>query len=149
MTLSTRQLALLLLAASSSPVQSLGVNCRGSGLCTPVINGPVTGNEAKVLTDWIQGIEAEGYQPVVIDSNRIYKNGEQIACYQRSSICAFLQKTANGVSGANVRKLAKYIPDHGCKVCGSVQTDFPNSNDVNNGELTFNYVTKPCGNGIF
>jgi hypothetical protein len=147
-TFSSSGLALLLLTALSSPVNALGINCRGSGLCSFVINGAITGHEAKVLADWIQGIEAEGYTPVTINSDRIYKNGEQIACYIRSSICAFLQDTPNGATGAEVRKLARFIPDHGCTVCGSVPTDFPNTNDVKKGQLTFNYVRSSCGNGI-
>ncbi|KAI1848968.1 hypothetical protein JX265_001299 [Neoarthrinium moseri] len=141
-------LALLLLTALPSPAQALGINCRGSAICSQFFNGAATGHEAKVLADWIQGIEAEGYQPVAINSDRIYKNGEQIACYGRSSICAFLQKTPNGLSGGDIRKIAKYIPEHGCTICGSVPIDFPKTNDVNKGELTFNYVTKNCGNGI-
>ncbi|TPX13589.1 uncharacterized protein E0L32_006060 [Thyridium curvatum] len=149
-TFSSRALAIIMLVLSvASAVQGLGINCRGSGMCTPFINGGATGNEAKVLSDWIQGIEAEGYKPPQIQANRIYKTGEQIACYERSHICAFLQNTGDkGGSGADVRRLAPLIPKHGCKICGSVPTHYPDSNNVKDGQLTFNYVTKICGNGI-
>lgn len=142
----------LALLTASAPLSTLalGINCRGSGFCTGFpINPQVSGQEAKVLADWIQGLEADGLQPVVIADDRIYKNGEHIACYQRSLICAFLQKTkGDGVSGADVKKQARFIPDHGCKVCGSVPTDYPATNNVNDGELTFNYVTQPSCNGV-
>lgn len=143
---------ILLLFSTISPTNALGINCRGSAFCSYFPFGPrVSGNEAKVLSDWIQGIEAEGYKPPAegVSANRIYKTGEQIVCYQRSQICAFLQNTGDkGASGADVKRLAPLIGDHGCKVCGSVPTGYPGSNDVKDGELTFNYVSKICGNGI-
>jgi len=43
----------------------------------------------------------------------MYKNGEQIACYQRSNICAFMQNTGE-TSLADIRRLAPEIPNHGC-----------------------------------
>ncbi|RSL39672.1 hypothetical protein CEP54_016280 [Fusarium duplospermum] len=42
------------------------------------------------------------------------------------------------------KELAHYIAEHGCLACGSVPTGFPGSNDVTQGELTFNYVSNPC-----
>ncbi|KAI1085446.1 killer toxin [Whalleya microplaca] len=127
--------------------QALGINCRGSALCSSFLNGAVTGNEVETLAQWIQGVEKDGVKTQGVDVNRFYKNGEQIACYERSHICVFLQNT-NGAQGSKIKELAKYVDDHGCKTCGSVPTDYPNSNNVKNGELTFNYVTKSCGNGL-
>ncbi|KAM7219255.1 Killer toxin [Rhypophila decipiens] len=143
-----RAALLVLLAATAAPTNALGINCRGSGLCDFFLNPSISGNEAKVLSDWIQGITAEGYTPPAVNLNRLYKNGEQIACYQRSNICAFMQNAPSDTSLGDIRRLAPEIPGHKCKVCGSVPIGFPGSNDVKNGQLTFNYVRQACGNGI-
>jgi hypothetical protein len=95
-----------------------------------------------------------------IDPNRWYSNREQIACAsatlvvqninhlaRRSGgnvwICAFLQNTA-GAPGSKILELAHRIDAHGCTVCGSVPYFYPAENDVSRGELTYNYVNKPC-----
>ncbi|KAJ5475959.1 hypothetical protein N7475_001688 [Penicillium sp. IBT 31633x] len=57
--------------------------------------------------------------------------------------CAFLQGTG-GTNGGKIKELAHYIPDHGCKMCGSVPYFYPGDNNVANGQLTFNYVDNPC-----
>ncbi|KAK4209246.1 killer toxin [Rhypophila decipiens] len=140
--------AVFLLLTATAQTNALGINCRGSGLCDFFLNTAISGNEAKVLSDWIQGISAEGYTPPVMAQNRMYKNGEQIACYIRSSICAFVQNAPGDTSLADIRRLAPEIPGHKCKVCGSVPTGYPGNNDVKHGQLTFNYVKHSCGNGI-
>lgn len=109
---------------------ALGINCRGSEECSWANSGV-----ARSLVDHIDGI----------DNNRWYNNGQQIAC--TASICAFLQNTG-GTWGREIRELAHYIPDHGCKVCGSVPYFFPRGdNDVSHGELTFNFVRSPACDG--
>ncbi|KAI9780168.1 MAG: hypothetical protein M1839_007005 [Geoglossum umbratile] len=116
-------------------VRGLGINCGGSAYCT--LNGSANGYEAQTLSLFINGV----------DDNRYYKGGEHIACTP-ANICAFLQKT-DGARGADIKRLAHYIPDHGCTICGSVPTHYPDDNDVEKGELTFNYVSGPkCGNGL-
>ncbi|KAM7211790.1 Killer toxin [Rhypophila decipiens] len=137
--------ALFLLLTATAQTNALGINCRGSALCSSFLNIPISGNEAKVLSDWIQGISAAGYTPPVMAQNRMYKNGEQIACYIRSNICAFMQNAPGDTSLADIRRLAPRIPGHKCKVCGSVPI---RDNDVKHGQLTFNYVKRSCGNGI-
>ncbi|KAI0528524.1 killer toxin [Xylaria digitata] len=118
--------------------QCLGINCRGSGLCDGFINTSINGYEADTLTKWINGI----------DPNRWYNNGQQIACFESSHICAFLQNTG-GAWGSKIKQLAHYIPDHNCKVCGSVPYYFPEgNNNVADGMLTYNYVTNACGHGL-
>jgi hypothetical protein len=61
------------------------------------------------------------------------------------TICAFLQKSG-GAPGRSIKTLSRAIPDHGCAVCGSVPLFFPDDNNVDNGMLTFNAVSSPCGN---
>jgi len=125
----------ILLAAIGT--QALGINCRGSAFCDKALNGAVNGYEADTLTQFINGI----------DENRWYNNGEQIACFEPSHICAFLQNTG-GSWGKNIKGLAHYIKDHGCKTCGSVPYFYPGNNNVDDGMLTYNYVRSACGHGL-
>lgn len=107
---------------------ALGINCRGSIECLRQPN-----DAAPQLTNLLNGI----------DPARWYNNGDQIVCI--SSVCACLQYTEKGASGATIQSLAHYIPEHGCKTCGSVPVFFPSGdNSVWDGELTFNYARNPC-----
>ena len=124
----------------------LGINCRGSTMCS-------TGDiyTAQNLRNSINGIPDDKWYP----------KGEHIACdiagvpvplpgvpRLGGSICAFVQST-DGARGRNLKRLAQYIVDHKCRICGSVPTHFPDSNNVKDGQLTFNYVKKPkCQEGI-
>ncbi|CAG7997024.1 unnamed protein product [Penicillium salamii] len=131
---------LLTLSLTASTTTALGINCRGSGNCNTFGNGLVAVELAsKIIHE--------------IDPNRWYNNGEHIACVGSGNtwtgsggFCAFLQNTG-GTNGAKLQELAGYIPDHGCKQCGSVPYFFPGDNDVANGELTFNYVSDSCSTG--
>ena len=125
---------------------ALGINCRGSALCSDARAGK---NAASRLQSFINA---------GIQGNRVYRNGEHIACVDRTSLaapsggfCAFLQGTNRDVNGNNIRDLIGQIVGHGCKVCGSVPIDFPGSNDPKNGILTVNYVSStdnPCPEGL-
>ena len=123
---------LLVLAALLNLVAALGINCRGGSNC----RGTRVGRR---LTRAIE----------TIDRGRWYANGEQIACVSietedgYDSFCAFLQNTG-GAWGSRILELANYIVGHGCKSCGSVPYFYPEENDVSRGELTYNYVSKPC-----
>ncbi|KAI1085445.1 killer toxin [Whalleya microplaca] len=129
----TLSLSLAYLAATPL-VHALGINCRGSFYCT---FGKADAFSADNLRWFINSV----------DDAKSFANGDHIACVE-GGICAFLQNT-NGLKGAELKKLAPYIVEHGCTVCGSVPTDYPKSNDVKKGELTFNYVSKPkCDNGL-
>jgi hypothetical protein len=59
------------------------------------------------------------------------------------AVCAFYQNTG-GWQAKRAKDIVGHLVAHNCKVCGSVPTDYPNSNDVKNGQLTFNYVASPC-----
>ncbi|KAI8663272.1 hypothetical protein FSOLCH5_008426 [Fusarium solani] len=123
---------LLPLATVAVGVDALGINCRGSANC--MLYGA---NVSKDMVNLLNGV----------DPNRWYNNGQQIACVTRQNdagaICAFFQNTG-GWQGQKAKELAHYITEHGCLACGSVPTGFPGSNDVAQGELTFNYVSNPC-----
>ncbi|KAB8221348.1 killer toxin [Aspergillus novoparasiticus] len=126
----------LIVASALTANAKLGINCRGSAKCS-VLWGP--SDAAQQLTNVIQHI----------DTNRWYMNGEHIACVGNQAgngggYCAFLQKTG-GTNGGVIKNLAHYITDHGCKQCGSVPYFFPQgNNNVDDGELTYNYVDDPC-----
>ena len=90
-----------------------------------------------------------------VDDNRLYQNGEHIAClngkvvgFFPGAICAFLQKTSGGVLGSDIKNLASALAPN-CGSCGSVATGFFGGDlNVNDGELTVNAVTKPNCNGV-
>ncbi|KAI5460745.1 killer toxin [Mariannaea sp. PMI_226] len=115
----------IFLAAVATTVNGLGINCEGSGQC-----GPLADNNAQKLVNYINGI----------DPNRWYNNGQLIAC--SGFVCAFLQNTG-GAPGRNIKGLAHFITEHGCKNCGSVPYFYPSDNNVADGELTFNAVGDP------
>jgi hypothetical protein len=117
--------------------QAAGINCDGSAYCSNVWNTAVNEYEADTLTQWIDGV----------DPNRWYNDGQQIACFFPSHIYAFLQNT-QGARGSDIQRLAHFVRDHGCTVCGSVPYGYPGDNNVNNGMLTYNYVTQACGHGL-
>jgi hypothetical protein len=124
----------LVSVAIAPMVQGLGINCRGSNYC--IDNSEKNQYEAQTLRWFLNAI----------DSGRWYNNGEHIACTP-ANICAFLQNT-DGTTGDWIKGLAHFIPDHGCTVCGSVPYYYPSDNNVNDGQLTFNYVSNPaCKNG--
>jgi len=103
---------------------ALGINCRGSSRC--------------------DGSAAAQYLVQLINElpdGVFYLNQQQIACM--GTICAFLQST-DGKSSQDIKSIAHYIPAHGCMSCGSVPVHYPESNNVRNGELTFNYVEHRC-----
>ena len=122
----------LVLATLLNLVAALGINCRGASSCRGT-------RVARRLTRVIE----------TIDRGRWYADGEQIACVSietddgSDSFCAFLQNTG-GAWGSRILELAHYIVGHGCKGCGSVPYFYPEENDVSRGELTYNYVSKPC-----
>ena len=134
---------LALMALASSCVTALGINCQGSSKCDRFINAKPTLSAADSLR---REIAAH------VSDSRWYQNGQQIVCIdgrgpriisQDGSICAFLQGTG-GISGKEIKTLARRIVEHGCKTCGSVPVYFDKGdNDVKtHGELTFNYVDR-------
>ncbi|KAG5659119.1 hypothetical protein KAF25_000321 [Fusarium avenaceum] len=117
-----------------SAASALGINCRGSGWCN--INSASLNN---VLTKAKQ-LQARG------QGDHHWGEGVQIACSggQWGSICAFFQSGASGNTDRAV-ELVQGILDHGCTQCGSIPTE--EGNNVDNGQLTVNYVENPCCDG--
>ncbi|KAJ5649517.1 killer toxin [Penicillium longicatenatum] len=121
----------VLLAALTSTAEALalGINCRGSSNC----GAP----DAPELIDQI-------------DPSRWYDNGEQIACQNEAldegAVCAFLQNSG-GAPASSIITLARELEDHGCGVCGSIPLFYPNDNNVDDGELTINFVSGSCCSG--
>jgi len=105
---------------------SLGINCRGSSRCHGSAAAPYLTQFISELPDGV-----------------FYLNQQQIACI--GTICAFLQST-DGRWSQDIKSIAHYITAHGCMSCGSVPVHFPESNNVRNGELTFNYLEHRCRN---
>ena len=120
------------LALTFAGANALGINCRGSSEC---LSQDI--DAAKLLTNLLNNI----------DPGRLYNDGEQIVC--RYNMCAFLQYTFSGASGAKIQSLAHLIPEHGCHTCGSVPIFFNDGdNNVWDGELTFNYARHPCPQSV-
>jgi hypothetical protein len=89
-----------------------------------------------------------------LDPNQFYADGERIVCATldgKASVegvdisvgelfCAFLQNSG-GANASDIMNVAFYIPEHRCVCCGSVPLGYPATNNVRDGQLTFNYVT--------
>ena len=123
--------ASIFLATIALTTQALakGINCEGSGACGD--SGARLGN-LKTLVD-------------PIDPNRVYQNGEHIAC-DGHQVCCFLQGTG-GIRGADIPGLVGALLDHGCGICGSVPVFFfAGDNDIStHGQLTCNFVSSLDG----
>ncbi|KAJ6789041.1 hypothetical protein PWT90_08412 [Aphanocladium album] len=145
----------LSLSVFLSTAVALGINCRGSGICS--LN---PGASLQVVHDQVGELVAQG------GGDRRFSNGpkqwftfiqiakplaniiviEQIACSHGSqgSFCAFYQSGASGTAKEAYSQLQQLL-DHGCGGCGSIPTQ--PGNDVSKGQLTVNYVSKPCCEG--
>lgn len=109
----------------------LGINCRGSSTCGV---GGIGHSPAGTLQQ-VRDKVAAGLKGV-------WSNGQHVACVPHATgrLCAFYQNIGSRTfnRGQSLTYLG-YLLDHGCRVCGSVPTD--DGNNVNNGELTVNYVS--------
>ncbi|KAJ2981163.1 hypothetical protein NQ176_g2201 [Zarea fungicola] len=126
-----------------------GVNCNGSSNCQFISIkidpkfGDAPNNQIPALKALID----------TIDDNRLYNNGENIACLKGTvllfpgAICTFLQKTSGGVLGRDIKTLMAAL-GNSCGACGSVATGFPGDLDVNHGMLTVNEVTSTKCSGV-
>jgi hypothetical protein len=131
---------LLVFAALFHLASTLGINCRGAAYC---VGGQAGSRHSRVASRLTSAIEN-------IDGDRWYADGELVACVTNQpnhegpvSFCAFLQSTG-GALGSRILELAHYIEAHGCRGCGSVPVFYPEQNEVSGGELTYNYVRRPC-----
>ncbi|KAF2767842.1 hypothetical protein EJ03DRAFT_140873 [Teratosphaeria nubilosa] len=125
-----------------------GLNCKGSSACDSfsttygavfdaieIIFGYV-----KSLDDDLARSEVDGHIACWPVPNNVLNGG----------VCTFVQKTSDEFTGAQIKALMAELSNHCSGNCGSIPTGYlDGDNNVNNGELTVNYVSKPKGcNGI-
>ncbi|KAF2121050.1 killer toxin Kp4/SMK [Lophiotrema nucula] len=116
-------------------IQALGINCRGSIQCGDCSN--------------IGRIASLVYH---IADDAQYGNNQQIACsgcfwWQSTfALCIFPQNIGDRkISGKLIKDKLGALIAHNCYTCGSIPTeDNVPDNNVNNGELTVNYVLNGC-----
>ncbi|KAG5777813.1 hypothetical protein H9Q73_008521 [Fusarium xylarioides] len=108
--------ALLALAVTAGLSDALGINCRGSGLCS--------GNKGALG----QLIAQSGPSTPTRPSGM-------------ANTLAALTSTILATTQPFTQTFLQQIVDHGCKLCGSVPTD--PGNNVANGQLTVNVVLNP------
>lgn len=117
---------------------ALGINCRGSGMCSFVHCGGRTciGQLSELV--------------VQLPDNATYAPGAHILCSPKQKfgdgICLFTERFGPA-TGAQVKAAYAYIMRWGCQKCGSAPFD-PAGNDVGKGSLTVNVVHKPNCKGI-
>ncbi|MCJ1463341.1 hypothetical protein MMC07_001948 [Pseudocyphellaria aurata] len=158
---------LVALATSFGTVSSLGINCRGSGLCRLAT---WENNKAESI---IQILRDAVYASSK-DKSTVYNSGDHIICVGANQpvtitagagyegvtgsfalsgnihgggICLFPQGAA--LTLEQIRPLTDKLLEHGCGTCGSVPIHFVDqgSNDPSAGILTFNYVKNPYCDG--
>ncbi|KAL1599530.1 hypothetical protein SLS60_007333 [Paraconiothyrium brasiliense] len=122
------------LVFADDAITQLGINCRGSAMCLgckqPLGDGGMYDFIDKNLSD-----------------DAVFKDGQQVACKschiaQTEGSCVFLQKMGDKTAtGRQVKDAVKRLKDKGCKYCGSAPLF---TNNVNDGEVTVNYVTHGC-----
>ncbi|KAI0199840.1 hypothetical protein F4808DRAFT_461493 [Astrocystis sublimbata] len=152
-------------------VLSLGINCRGSGLCPRASwNNIADVSIIQLLRDAVYAA------PAPLSTS--YKSGDHVICVSQTQkitieagfdfhglggsiglsgsigeggICLFPQYMADGatLSLEQIRPLVDAILEHKCTTCGSVPIHFidEGSNDPSDGILTFNYVAAPFCDG--
>lgn len=83
---------------------------------------------------------------VALPDNLLIPYHKHIACSKK--ICATLVAKDHspeiGMLGANVKKMATALVNHGCKQCGHVPFGWPHNNDDSFGFFRLNWETKPC-----
>ena len=128
------------------PVQSLGINCRGSVLCP---DGRFRFAYLNTLIQIAKGtncISAPGFNCGPINDTDIWAPGKHILCLPQQvsigGLCVFTQGSVAplGITGNLVERKLTELKQHGCRVCGSVPlSDDNNPNSA--GELTVNWVS--------
>lgn len=145
---------------------SLGINCRGSGVCPLATFFAGAQNKGTAI---IEGLR-DGLDRTTLPVSTTYSNGQHIVCVGSDlpisisiapedspvsvtlgggipigGICAFLQSLPSGktLTLGQIKTLTDDIIQHGCKTCGSVPITYPNNQDVDSvGELTYNFVSE-------
>ena len=127
------------------PVQTLGINCRGSVLCP---DGRVTYPYLHSLVQIARGTDCTSslrFNCGPINDTDIWAPGKHIICLPQEvstgGICVFTQGnvTPLGISGDLIRRKLIELEHHGCLECGSVPLSDDN-NPYTAGILTVNWV---------
>jgi hypothetical protein len=154
------------IAALFQTASSLGINCRGSGVCPLATFFSGAQNKGTAI---IQGLRSALDQTTLPDTTE-YSNGQHIVCVGSDlpisisispgdspvsvtlgggvpigGICAFLQSLPTGttLTLAQIKTLTDDIINHDCKTCGSVPITYPDNENVDSvGELTYNFVSE-------
>ncbi|KAM0254392.1 hypothetical protein ACHAQJ_006861 [Trichoderma viride] len=138
-----------LAVAAAQSTSALGINCHGE--CGIAI---------------LSGARLSLFQSIFdnLFDKRIYDNGDDVGCIEVDSVnfigssketfCAYIQNSADSVSGATLKSLYTELVEYGCALCGSVPLLYAKGDDdVNHGELSINLVeslpdncelNKPC-----
>ena len=128
-----------------TPVQTLGINCRGSLLCPdgrykyPYLHSLVQ------IAMGMDCISSPGFECGPINNTDIWAPGKHIVCLPQEiligGICAFTQGNVAplGITGDMIRRKLLELKHHGCLECGSVPLSDDNNPDTA-GVLTINWV---------
>ena len=163
------------LLAFTSPISALGLNCRGSSLCSLArLENKSSSFIIQILRDAIYATTkpstttySEGQHIVCISSAESltlgsdFTDGLDVSGATSSSggnykldvnigtggVCAFPNylKAGKNLTLGQIRPLADQVLEHGCKTCGSATVEWGNSPEE--GYLTFNYVADPFCDG--
>ncbi|KAL5440260.1 hypothetical protein PMIN07_005071 [Paraphaeosphaeria minitans] len=126
---------IIVLAALFGLSIQLGINCRGSVMCT--------GCKQPLGDDGMLDFINEN-----LHDDAVFTDDQQIACkschiFKQEGLCVFAQKMGQKiVTGLEVKQAVQRLKEHGCKYCGSAPL-YP-GNNVNAGEITVNYVSNGC-----
>lgn len=142
--------------------QALGINCDGSALCVLA-----TLEQAANQVDVMQAFRGAMKYTDLPGTTAFYE-GEHIICISNElglilgpnlgpahlgfniglktgGICMFPEKLPRGaaITLTQARNYTDLILGHGCTTCGAVPIDYPQTNNVANGQLKIDYVGKP------
>ena len=133
---------------------SLGINCRGSIVCSDTQSR--LRPENNLIGSFYSAIHTGNSYFIrggPISPKYIYHPGEHIACevsiFGSGGICVFVQGNipAEGVNGQLIVTRLRELVEHGCNECGSVPLSGDNDPDKM-GLLTVNYVSTATCNGV-
>ncbi|KAK3998118.1 hypothetical protein QBC44DRAFT_302629 [Cladorrhinum sp. PSN332] len=87
-----------------------------------------------------------GFAIESVDVQRRFRDGEQIACFRvrGGGVCAFLEKTGDGLTGDKIKEIAGLIPAAGCAACGNVPISLASGQEGRDGILKFDFTTRTC-----
>lgn len=131
-----------------SIIEALGINCRGSIVCTQSFD-----TVSKLSQAVVHGTAGAYCPGGPISDLILWKTGRHIACISypsgAGSICLFMQGNvpAWGIPGNVIKERLRDLVKHGCTSCGSVPLSGDNEPDEL-GILTVNFVAQPQCRGV-